>query len=108
MSGSFINGSVKIADEILDQIAVAAASDVYGVYCEDNQDKSFRFHKRNSKSKVKKHGENLHFTLDVNFDRNINVRKTVKKIQENVKNTVENMTGISVTRVDVNVGNLEI
>lgn len=108
MSRNFANGSVRIADEILDQIAVAAASDVYGVYSEEDQEKNFSFHNKNPKSRVQKVGENLHFNLSVNFDRNINVRKAVKSIQENVKNVVENMTGISVTRVDVNVLNLEI
>ena len=108
MASNFVNGSVKIADEILDQIAVAAASDVYGVYFEDDQDKNFSFHSKNPKSKVSKYGNNLHFNLNINFDRDVNVRKSVKNIQENVKNVVENMTGISVTRVDVNVLNLDI
>lgn len=108
MSANFVNGSVKIADEILDQIAVAAASDVYGVLCEDDQEKSFSFYNRNPKSRFQKIGDRLHFYLDVNFDRNINVRHTVKDIQKNVKNVVENMTGISVARVDVNVNNLDI
>lgn len=108
MSANFVNGSVKIADEILDQIAVAATSDVYGVFCEDDQDKTFSFYNRNPKSRVQKLGDYLHFYLDVNFDRNINVRNAVKDIQKNVKSVVENMTGIAVTRVDVNVNNLEI
>ncbi|WP_311516413.1 Asp23/Gls24 family envelope stress response protein [uncultured Anaerococcus sp.] len=108
MSGNFVNGSVRIADEILDQIAVGAASDVYGVYYAEDQDKNFSFHKKNPRSKVEKIGQNLHFNLSVNFDRDINVRKAVKDIQESVKNVVENMTGISVTRVDVSVLNLEI
>ena len=106
MNNSFSYGSVKIADEILDQIAVAAASDVYGVYTDDTQ-RSFGRVGKNPRSKVVKVGENLHFSLTINFDKKVNVRKSVKQIQNNVKNAVENMTQIPVTRVDVNIPSLE-
>ena len=39
MSNNFKDGSVKIADEVLDQIAIQAANDIYGVY-EENSDKT--------------------------------------------------------------------
>lgn len=105
MASNFVNGSVKIADEILDQIANAAASDVYGVISEDQ---GHNLLNKNPKSRVTKNGEKLHFRLTVNLENNVKVVKTVKDIQSNVKNVVENMTGLSVDKVDVNVENLEI
>ncbi|MDO5047350.1 MAG: Asp23/Gls24 family envelope stress response protein [Anaerococcus sp.] len=105
MANSFVNGSVKIADEILDQIAIGASTDINGVF---NQEDSYNFNKKNPRSKVKKVGEKLHFKLTVNLNENVNVMKTVKDIQKNVKNVVENMTGLPVDRVDVTVENLHI
>ncbi|WP_296113960.1 Asp23/Gls24 family envelope stress response protein [uncultured Anaerococcus sp.] len=109
MSNNFKDGSVKIADEILDQIAIQAANDVYGVY-EENSDESFihTLQGRTTKTSVKNIGGALVIELDLALDKNVNVRKTVKKIQENVKNVVETMTGIHVSKVNVNISKLEI
>ncbi|WP_311492332.1 Asp23/Gls24 family envelope stress response protein [uncultured Anaerococcus sp.] len=109
MSSNFKDGSVKIADEVLDQIAIQAANDVYGVY-EDNTDDGFihSLASKATKSSIKNVGGNLVIDLDLSLDKNVNVRKTVKKIQENVKNVVETMTGLIVSRVNININKLEI
>ena len=105
MSNNFKDGSVKIADEVLDQIAIQAANDVYGVY-EENSDEGLQA--KTTKTSIRNVGGNLVVDLDLSLDKNVNVRKTVKKIQENVKNVVETMTGLSVSKVNVNISKLEI
>lgn len=109
MSNNFKDGSVKIADEVLDQIAIQAANDVYGVY-EENSDESFihSLQSKTTKTSIRNVGGNLVIDLDLGLDKNVNVRKTVKKIQENVKNVVETMTGLNVSKVNVNINKLEI
>ena len=108
MASKFKDGSVKIADEIIDQIAIEAASEIYGIYEEDSEESRFNFQKKETKTKVKNVDGKLFIDLDLTLDKNVNVRKTVKKVQENVKNVVETMTGIGVSRVNINVHRLEI
>nr|WP_072537307.1 Asp23/Gls24 family envelope stress response protein [Anaerococcus mediterraneensis] len=109
MANRFKDGSVKIADEIIDQIAIQATNEIYGVY-EENSDEGFieSLQNRTTKTNVRKVEGGLVIDLNISLDKNVNVRKTVKKIQENVKNVVETMTGIYVNRVNVNVNKLEI
>ena len=109
MSNNFKDGSVKIADEVLDQIAIQAANDVYGVY-EENSDEGciHSLQAKTTKTSIRNVGGNLVVDLDLSLDKNVNVRKTVKKIQENVKNVVETMTGLSVSKINVNISKLEI
>ncbi|KGF04176.1 Asp23/Gls24 family envelope stress response protein [Anaerococcus lactolyticus] len=109
MSSNFKDGSVKIADEVLDQIAIQAANDVYGVY-EENSDEGFihSLGTRTNKSSIRNVDGHLVIDLDLSLDKNVNVRKTVKKIQENVKNVVETMTGLNVSKINVNISKLEI
>lgn len=109
MSNNFKDGSVKIADEVLDQIAIQAANDVYGVF-EENSDEGFiqSLQTKTTKTSIRNVGGNLVIDLDLSLDKNVNVRKTVKKIQENVKNVLETMTGLKVSKVNVNISKLEI
>ena len=99
----------EIADEVLDQIAIQAANDVYGVY-EGNSDEGFiqSLQAKTTKTSIRNVSGNLVIDLDLSLDKSVNVRKTVKKIQENVKNVVETMTGINVSRVNININKLEI
>lgn len=109
MASKFKDGSVKIADEVLHQIAIQAANDVYGVY-EGNSDEGFiqSLQAKTTKTSIRNVSGNLVIDLDLSLDKSVNVRKTVKKIQENVKNVVETMTGINVSRVNININKLEI
>lgn len=109
MSRNFKDGSVKIADEVIDQIAIQAANDVYGVY-EENSDESFihSLQTKTTKTSIRNVDGNLVIDLYLSLDKNVNVRKTVKKIQENVKNVVETMTGLHVSKVNININKLEI
>lgn len=108
MANTFRHGQVKIANEILDQLAVKASEEISGVH-EQNPDKSkLTLQTSGPKAIVNNYNGKLHIDLTVNLDKNVNVKKTVKNIQQNVIRVIESMTGIPVARVNVTVPNLEI
>ncbi len=108
MANTFRNGQVKIANDILDQLAIRASEEVNGVYG-INSDQHKHNQKANSpKAVVNNYDGRLHIDLTVNLDKNVNVRKTVKNIQENVIRVIESMTGIEVARVNVSIPKIEI
>lgn len=108
MANNFRNGHVKIANEILDQLAIRASEEVYGVCQAKHNDNKLNLSQNGPKSAVSQVDGKLLVDLTVNLDRNVNVKKTVKTIQENVVRVIESMTGLKVTRVNVNVPKLII
>jgi uncharacterized alkaline shock family protein YloU len=105
MANSFRYGSVKIANETLEVIAKTSAEEVKGVY------KSFDdvFGKKNDvEAKVFVNNSILTVDLVLVLMGNLDVRRTVKKIQENVKRQLEVMTGLKVDRVNVSISKLII
>lgn len=105
MNNSFKNGSVKIANETIEFIARSSAEEVYGVYAaeEGHVEKD-----KLTQAKLNFTDTGLEVSLNVVLVKNVEVRKTVKKIQERVKKQIEVMTGIAVKRVNVSVEKLLI
>lgn len=104
MAKVFNYGSVKIANETIESIAKLAATEVNGVVeLEDLDSKEIK--KASSISVL-----NGFVTIDLNLvlRTDVNVRKTIKNVQENVKRQVETMTGLFVKRVNVEVNSLKI
>jgi len=101
-------GIVKISDEVVSVIAGIAAEEIKGVM--DLQQNSNNISqllkgKKNSSKNVKVAlAENV-ATIDMNVavEYGINIPEVVLSVQENVKNTVETMTGLNVESVNVNV-----
>lgn len=108
MANTFRHGQVKIANEILDQLAVIACKEIYGVHSTDESNNKLNIQNQNPKAVVNFIEDKLNIDLTVCLDKNVNVRKTVKAIQENVVRIIETMTGISVARVNVNIPKMEI
>lgn len=105
MNNSFKNGSVKIANETLEFIAKASAEEVLGVYKPEGPsiEKDKLTH-----AKINFTEEGMDINVTVSLIKNVEVRKTVKKIQERVKKQIEVMTGLPVGRVNVSVEKLII
>lgn len=108
MANTFRHGQVKIANEILDQLAVRASEEIYGVHAQNPDKSKFDLQASGPKAVVNNYSGKLHIDLTVNFDKNVNVKKTVKNIQQNVIRVIETMTGIPVARVNVTVPKLDI
>lgn len=103
MTRSFKFGSVKIANETIEAIANKASLEINGVI--ETNTKSNK-EARNTKISVMDGFVIIDLNLVLNAD--VNVRKTIKNVQENVKRQVETMTGLSVKRVNVEVDSLKL
>lgn len=108
MANSFRHGNVKIANEILAQLAIRACKEVNGVYNLDDSSVTTNHKDLEPKALVNQLDDKINIDLIINLSKNVNVRKIVKEIQENVKRVIESMTGLTVGRINVNVGKLEI
>lgn len=93
-------GQVKISNDVVATIAGFAALEVEGV--EANTTFTDKILKNNG---VKIHIEEEEVSLDVMvmIDYGVSIPDIALKIQENVKNTVETMTGLNVSQVNIHV-----
>ena len=107
-------GIVKISDEVVSVIAGIAAEEIKGV--EDLQQIGGNNISQLLKGK-KNIGKNVKVTLNENsavIDLNlaveygIKIPEVVHAVQENVKRTVETMTGLNVDSVNINVQSIYI
>ncbi|MDV4152165.1 Asp23/Gls24 family envelope stress response protein [Clostridium sp. AL.422] len=107
-------GIVKISDEVVSVIAGIAAEEVNGV--EDLQHSAGNNISQLLKGK-KNAGRNVRVTLNEDYatielslavEYGINIPEVVNSVQENVKKTVETMTGLNVTAVNINVQNIYV
>lgn len=103
MTRSFKFGSVKIANETIESIANKASLEINGVI--ETNTKSNK-EAKNTKISVMDGFVIIELNLVLNAD--VNVRKTIKNVQENVKRQVETMTGLKVKRVNVEVDSLKL
>ena len=108
MANTFRHGQVRIANDILDQLAVRACKEIYGVHISDGSSNKINRQSQEPKAAISFIEDKLNIDLTVYLDKNVNIRKTVKDIQENVIRIIETMTGLSVARVNVNIAKLEI
>lgn len=104
MARVFKHGSVKIANETIETIAKTAAEEVNGVVELEELDSK----EKKKKSSVSVLEGFITIDLDIVLRSDVNVRKTIKHVQENVKRQVETMTGLFVKRVNVQVNSLKI
>lgn len=101
-------GSVQIADEVVAVIVGLAATEVDGVAAMGDDITSEIMSKvgiKNLAQGVKLAIEDMKVSVEVKLtvEYGYNIPATCAKVQEKVKNTVENMTGLTVTVVDVRI-----
>ncbi|MDK2584894.1 Asp23/Gls24 family envelope stress response protein [Romboutsia sedimentorum] len=93
-------GQVKISNEVISTIAGLAALEVEGV--ETNTTFTDKLLKNNG-VKIQIEEEEVNLDVMVMIDYGISIPDVAFKIQENVKNTVETMTGLNVSQVNIHV-----
>lgn len=107
-------GIVKISDEVVSVIAGIAAEEINGV--EDLQHPVGNNISQLLKGK-KTLGKNVKVTLNEDFaiieinlavEYGVKIPEVVNAVQENVKKTVETMTGLNVNSVNVNVQSIYV
>ena len=101
-------GTVKIADDVVAMIAGIAATEIDGVTAMVGNITNELMSKMGIKTltkgvKVDIYGKEVKVDLAVNMEYGYNVISTGNKVQERVKNSIENMTGLEVRDVNVRI-----
>ncbi|MDD6795299.1 MAG: Asp23/Gls24 family envelope stress response protein [Clostridiaceae bacterium] len=106
-------GIVKISDEVVSVIAGIAAEEIPGVMgfvhgVSNNITQIFSKNKKSSGKAVKVTLEENRATIEIDLtvEYGIKIMDVVADVQENVKKTVEAMTGLAVEAVNVTVQNI--
>ena len=106
-------GQVQIADEVVAIIAGLAATEVEGVASMAGNITNELVSKLGKKSlskgiRVKVEDGIVNVNVALNIACGYSVPKTCKKVQEKVKAAIENMTGLEVEKVDIQIANVSI
>ena len=106
-------GQVQIADEVVAIIAGLAATEVEGVASMAGNITNELVSKLGKKSlskgiRVKVEDGIVNVNVALNIAYGYSVPKTCKKVQEKVKAAIENMTGLEVEKVDIQIANVSI
>ena len=104
-------GTVQIADEVVAIIAGMAATEVKGVASMAGNIKNELVAKMGMKSlskgvKVSVENSVVKVDLTLNIDYGYSVPKTSEKVQERVKSAIENMTGLTVSDVNIRIASV--
>ena len=106
-------GSVQIADEVVAMIASLAATEVDGVSAMGGNIANELMSKVGVKNltrgvKVEVLGSDVKVELVVMLEYGYNIPATSQKVQERVKNAIENMTGLTVTDVNIRIAGVNM
>ena len=106
-------GQVQIADEVVAIIAGLAATEVEGVASMAGNITNELVSKLGKKSlskgiRVKVEDGIVSVNVALNIAYGYSVPKTCKMVQEKVKAAIENMTGLEVEKVDIQIANVSI
>lgn len=105
-------GIVKISDEVVRVIAGIAAEEIEGVVefqhgVSNNLTQILKGKKTSGKAvRVSLNEDKAIIELDVSVEYGVKIPEVIAQAQENIKNTVEALTGLSVESVDVYVQNI--
>ena len=106
-------GEVQISDEVVAIIAGLAATDVKGVRSmagNITNELVSKLGMKNLAKGVKVHVEDKKVTVNLalNLEYGYNIPETCQIVQEKVKTTLENMTGLEVSDVNVRIAGVNI
>ncbi len=106
-------GSVHIADEVVAIIAGLAATEVEGVEAMAGNITNELVSKLGMKNlskgvKVEVNAQNVTVDMTLTMKYGYSIPETSKTVQEKVKAAIENMTGLSVTEVNVRIAGVNI
>lgn len=97
-------GSIKVSEEVIIKIAETAACEIEGAAVVNNRLLPIStMSKLRGPVRVKVNGESASIRFDIAVLDGYNAVKVAEDIQRSVKSAVQNMTGFTVTKVDVNI-----
>ena len=106
-------GSVRIADEVVAVIAGLAATEVDGISAMAGNITNELMSRVGVKNlakgvRVEIIGQNVRVAISLIIDYGVNIPTTCGKVQEKVKSTIENMTGLNVTDVNIRIASVDM
>ena len=106
-------GEIKISDDVIAEIAVIAAKDVDGVkdtVGSNTNEIVSKFIKKNNTKGVKCQINDNKVVIDISLiiKYGYSIKDTSNKVQEKIKNAIENMTDFSVTDININIASIDI
>ena len=104
-------GEVQIADEVVAIIAGLAATEVNGVASmagNITNELVSKLGMKNLSRGVKVTVLEGVVTVDLNIEYGKNILETSKKVQEKVKSSIENMTGLEVADVNIHIASVDM
>ncbi len=106
-------GTVKIADDVVAMIAGIAATEIDGVTAMAGNISNELMSKMGLKTltkgvKVDIFNHEATVDLAVNMEYGYNVISTAQKVQDRVKSSIENMTGLKVRDVNVRIATIRV
>ncbi len=107
-----LKDSVKIADDVIKYIAVLAAADIDGVAGMAGSTPKDLIAKIGGKSlekgvKMSMDGETVCLTLSLILKYGYSIPEVSKKVQDKVRAMIENMTGFTVSEINVNIAGID-
>ena len=104
-------GSLKISESVVYKVAKAAALEVDGVSgIADSIDESrktvLRPLQKDKGISISLNNDVAAIKIRIDVDAGVKVPEVAKKVQKNIKQYVQNTTGIAVSRVDVYISNV--
>ena len=106
-------GSVKIADDVVAKIASLAALEIDGVsamaggFTSDNIEKASPKNLQKS-SRIFLNDGKVRVDMSILMDYSYNIPATSKQVQDKVKSSIESMTGLNVTDVNVRIAGIKM
>ena len=106
-------GTVHVADDVVAIIAGLAATEVKGVAAMAGNITNELMSKVGRKNlakgvKVAVNGNRVKVALAIMMEYGYNIPGTCSKVQERVKSAIENMTGLTVTDVDIRIASVDM
>lgn len=106
------NTELSVNTEVLEKMAEIAAKEVAGVSGLSKKAIDLKGAVKNKNAFKSVKVENINGAIKLNVficvDKDAHVKEVAEKVQQNVKDKIQNMTGTAVTRVDVTVADVKI
>ncbi len=106
-------GNLVISEEVISSIAINAAKDVEGVGSFSNRPFDvFSTIKKGSLKvmspvRISQNGDDINVSIYLNIEPNKKIKTVAQNVQQNVKESIQNMTGRLVSKVNVIIAGIE-
>lgn len=100
-------GSIRVSEDVIVKIATTAACEIDGVKLAQNvKSKTKLGLPKNAPVHTRLSGDTAALKLNIFVDEGCNAASIAENVQKSVKSAIQNMTGFTVTKVDVNIAGI--